>query len=87
MKYIIILAFMLVNFTTFAQNVRKDTKGNYIAISSQKQAKTEAKNTGKTYTDTKGNSYPVFVTAKGKLFVNRVSKKTGKEYKQYLKTE
>jgi hypothetical protein len=36
------------------------------------------------YEDTiAGKVYPVFLSAKGKAFVWRVSKKTGREYKQY----
>ena len=36
------------------------------------------------YTDNKGNSYPVWLSAKGKAFIIKVSKKTGKEYRQYV---
>jgi len=31
--------------------------------------------------------YPVFKSTRGKYFIKRVSKNTGKEYKQYLKIE
>lgn len=31
-----------------------------------------------------GNKYPIYATANGKCFVIKTSKKTGKEYKQYL---
>lgn len=40
-----------------------------------------------TYTDSKGNTYPVYVSSTGKFFVWKTSKKTGKEYKYYLPKE
>lgn len=39
---------------------------------------------GSTYVDSKGNKYPVWRSAKGKLFIVRISGKTGNPYKQYL---
>ena len=87
MKRIIILAAILsLNFGLNAQTVQKTKEGNYIAVS-KPGIDDKAKDTGKTFTDTKGNVYPVFISAKGKLFVIRVSKNTGKEYKQYLKVD
>ena len=67
-----------------AQTVQKTSDGNYIAVVASKMAE-KPKDTGKTFTDQQGNKYPVFISAKGKLFVIRVSKNTGKEYRQYLK--
>jgi hypothetical protein len=31
-----------------------------------------------------GTEYPIYLSSKGKAFIIKVSKKTGKEYKQYL---
>lgn len=87
MKQILLLAFMLLNFTTFAQNARKGTDGNFYAIKSSKTTSKAATLTSKYYFDSKGVKYSVYVTEKGKYYVLRTSKKTGKEYKQYLKTE
>lgn len=53
-------------------------------INTGEKAKEPAKATGKTFTDTKGNVYPVYESNKGKLFYLRTSK-AGKEYKVYLK--
>ena len=83
-KLIVIIAILSLNFGLNAQTVQKTKEGNYIAVVAPK-IDDKAKDTGKTYTDTKGNVYPVYISAKGKLFVIRVSKNTGKEYKQYLK--
>ena len=40
--------------------------------------------TDKVYKDKKGNSYPIYKTAKGKFYIEVASKKTGKTYKKYL---
>lgn len=37
-----------------------------------------------TWVDKDGNVYPVFITKRGACYIFRTSKKTGKEYKQYL---
>lgn len=61
--------------------VKMDKNGNYIAAI---DTTTTGKPTGKTYTDAKGVTYPVYVSVNGKLYVNRISK-AGNPYKQYLK--
>ena len=77
------IVLLLVYITGSAQtNVKQDATGNYIAV--QARDTVTAKPTGKTYTDSKGNTYPVYVSKNGKLFVNRISK-TGNPYRQYLK--
>ena len=40
-----------------------------------------------TWEDKKGNKYPIFITKRGSCYILRTSKKTGKEYKQYLPKE
>ena len=52
-----------------------------------KSASSEATKTKFTWTDTKGNKYPIFVTKTGRCFVNKLSSKTNKEYKYYLKED
>lgn len=78
------IAFLLICSLSFAQakpNVTIDKNGNFIAI--KNNLDTIPKATGKTYTDSKGNVFPVSVSASGKYFVIRVSK-SGRAYKQYL---
>lgn len=79
-----LLIVLMLSFTGSAQNAKVGKDGNYYAASTAKSTQ-PAKSTGKTYTDAKGIVYPVQESAKGKLFIIRTSKKTGKEYKQYLK--
>lgn len=43
--------------------------------------------TGVYYKDKKDNVFPIYVTDRQKYFIYRVSRKTGKEYKQYLKIQ
>ena len=84
-KLIVIIGILSLNFGLNAQTVQKTKDGNYIAVVASKMAE-KPKDTGKTYTDSKGNVYPVFISKGGKLFVVRISK-AGKEYKQYLKVD
>lgn len=80
MKTLILIASLFIVTAGHAQTVTKDAQGNYHAT-----AKTDsAKATGKTFTDSKGNTYPVFVSRNGKLFYLRTSK-SGNIYKAYLK--
>ena len=84
MKKIIALLIVLSLATgSKAQNATKGRDGNYIATERTDTSKVTA--TGNTFTDRDGVVYPVFETAKGKLFYTRTSKKTGKPYKAYLK--
>ena len=76
-----LLIILLLAFTTNAHSqVIKDQQGNYTMIVAKAQS------TGKTFTDSKGNIYPIMQSIKGKLFIFRTSK-TGKVYKQYLKVK
>jgi len=85
-KLILILTVLFAFYGANSQTVTTDSKGNYIAVKATKDStKTSAKLTGKTYTDTKGNVYPVWISKNGKLFVIRISQKTGNRYNQYLK--
>lgn len=86
MKKIIIAATMLFSLSlgVRAQSVVRD--GNTFTQVSNKGGKSEGKETKTEYTykDSKGNIYPVFLSSTGKAFIKKVSKKTGKEYKQYV---
>lgn len=85
MKKFILLLITLITLgfsTSYAQNVQR--QGNsFTQVASQKAQGKETK-TQYTYTDNKGNTYSIYLSASGKAFIKRVSKKTGKEYKQYL---
>lgn len=65
------------------QKVTKDSSGVYKNLT-VKKATTPPKQTGNYYLAPDGKKYPIYVSENGKFFVVRISKKTGKPYRQYL---
>lgn len=84
-KLFLLLAMVAGSLTMQAQSVTKDANGNYKAVRGVADT-SKAKQTGHTYTDAKGVVLPVYISAKGKLFV-MVTSKAGNIYKRYLKTD
>lgn len=82
MKKLILYALLALSFATLAQNTIKQPDGNYQQV--QKKA-SDYKPEGAIYTDKDGVKYPVYRTSNNKLFILRKSKKSGKEYRYYLK--
>ena len=84
MKKLFIAVIMLfsLNMGIQAQSVQKQGN-NFTQVTNKKSSGKEVK-TQYTYTDSKGVVYPVWLSSTGKAFIKRISKKTGKEYKQYL---
>jgi hypothetical protein len=81
MKKLFFIALCLISTVTFGQNIKVDAAGNYVAIHKAKD--TTLISTGKTFTDSKGNVWPVYKTSAGRIYALRVSK-SGNKYKQYL---
>ena len=69
---------------SFGQNVIR--KGNtFVSQPSEKQIqKDEPIKTQYTFVAKDGLVYPIWLSKNGKAFIIRTSKKTGKEYRQYL---
>ena len=84
MKKIIIAAIMLfsLNMGIQAQSVQR--QGNNFTQVQKGRAGGEETKTVYTYKDSKGIEYPIYLSSTGKAFIKKVSKKTGKEYRQYL---
>jgi hypothetical protein len=80
----ILIAAFLISIAGYSQNAKLDKSGNYVALVNVRD--TVGKDTGKHFTDAKGNVYPVLVSAKGKLYYMKTSK-SGNPYKIYLKIE
>lgn len=81
MKTILTIAALLLTMTAAqAQQVTKDAQGNYHAA----KRDTANKATGHTFTDSKGQTYPVYESINGKLYYMRTSK-SGNVYKVYIK--
>lgn len=86
MKKIILAAVMLLSLNMGIQAQSVERKGNNFTQVSNKGEKSSGKEikTKYTYTDSKGVVYPIYLSSTGKAFIKKVSKKTGKEYKQYM---
>ena len=63
-----------------AQNVTRN--GN--TFTQQSKQKAEPTKTQYVYVDKDGIQYPIYLSSKCKSFIIKKSKKTGKEYRQYL---
>lgn len=84
-RIILIITLVFVACCTYAQKIKKE--GNtFSAVAVKKTAKDSTK-TIYTWKDNKGNVYPIYLTSSGAAYVPRVSKKTGKYYRQYLPKE
>lgn len=87
MKKLSLIAVVLIaiTFSVSAQTkVKQDATGNYVAATVTKKATgSKATETGKFFTDSKGNKYPVFKSVNGKLFYKKTSK-SGNVYNVYL---
>ena len=84
MKKLIYTALMLMSLSLGVQAQNVERKGNsFTQVTNKKSFGKEVK-TQYTYTDSKGNIYPIFLSSTGKAFILKVSKKSGKEYKQYM---
>lgn len=84
MKRIIICIVMMFTMmlASNAQNVVKE--GNtFTQVSASSSTGKETK-TEYTYKTKDGKTYDIYLSAKGKAFIKRISSKTGKEYKQYI---
>ena len=83
MKTLLVIISMFICITLSSQ-IKVDANGNYVSTSVGR-TKGDTINTGKTYTDSKGVTYPVFKSASGKLYYPRFAKTSGNYYRYYLK--
>ena len=81
---VMLLALGVNNSSIYAQDVVKEGKTFSVVTSSKKS---EPIKTEYTWKDSKGVEYPIYISKSGACFVLRISKKTGKEYRQYLPKE
>lgn len=66
-------------------SVKLEQSGNYVSASAGKDS-VSYKPTGKTFTTSKGETFPVYISKNGKLFIIRTSK-SGNQYRNYLKLD
>ena len=82
----LIIAVFCIFTAVNAQNYTQ--KGTtFIQNESTSKKKSSAIETKYTWQDSKGNTYPIYLSKNGKAFVKMISKKTGKEYHKYLDEE
>jgi uncharacterized membrane protein len=85
--YIITAVLAAVMFLLSSVSVFADTSRSGNTFKVEQASKNADTQTKYTWEDKEGNSYPIFITKRGACYINRVSKKTGKEYKYYLPKE
>lgn len=79
---VLILGFIALSIGMKAQSVQLKGKTFYAVKDSS--SKSQSVKTDYVYVDKESNTYPVYLSKNGKAYIIRTSKKTGKEYKQYL---
>ena len=86
MKYIlnILLIALIAVFSPTISGQAQNVIRNGNVFTQQSKQKAEITKTKYVYVDKDGVKYPIYLSSKGKAFIVKVSKKTGKEYKQYL---
>jgi hypothetical protein len=84
MKKLFITAIMLFSLNVGIQAQSVQRQGNTFTQVTNKKSTSKETKTQYTYKDSKGVVYPIYLSSTGKAFIKKVSKKTGKEYKQYL---
>jgi hypothetical protein len=78
---------MAMSIGAMAQNVvTKNSDGDYVSLKTQREF-SPPKPMGGYFVDSKGKKYPIFISAKGRMYYERTSAKTQKVYKVYIKEE
>jgi hypothetical protein len=86
MKKILLLILVTTLFLSSKAQI-KVVKGSDGKYHTQGRKSTPSQATGTLYVDQDSIIHTIFKTDSGKYYIVRKSKKTGKEYKQYLKLE
>lgn len=82
-RIIMLLACLMLAGSMCAQVVREGKTFKTEKSSTSKQDT----DTGYLWQDKSGETYPIYMSSKGSLYIIRTSKKTGKTYRQYLDKE
>lgn len=91
----IILISLMLTSVMYAQDVSISLTGRvykrngneFSSASRENNNSVNTEITNYTWKDSKNNVYPIYITSNGSCFIYRISNKTGKEYKQYMKVE
>lgn len=84
MKQIIFILVSLLGFSVILYHRVLRKKAQHLQVVKKSAKKTSATKTVYTFKAFDDKVYPIYLSPKGKAFIIRVSKKAGKQYKQYL---
>ena len=84
MKKLVICITMMLSLGLGIQAQSVQRQGNTFTQVTNKKSTAKETKTQYTYKDSKGVEYPVYLSSTGKAYIKKISKKTGKEYKQYV---
>lgn len=87
MKKLILAIIMMCCFVGMSNAQSVVREGNTFTSVKQTTKDTVENKTQFNWKDSKGKLYPIYVSKTGSCYIKRVSKKTNKEYKQYLGAE
>lgn len=87
MKKIIIMLIMALVCCVSVNAQSYSRSGDTFTATAKAKEKSEPIKTKYFYTDSHGDKYPIFMSSTGSCFINKVSSKTGKEYRMYLGKE
>lgn len=88
-QYIISLICLIILIAVPLTCAGQDYKRNGNIFESTKviRSKSEPIKTEFTYKDSDNITYPIYISSTGSCFINKISKKSGKEYRKYLGAE
>ena len=87
MKKFLFILIALLAFNYSNAEVKATREGKVFIQNAHHSSTGVVKSTPYTWKDSKGVEYPIMMSANGSCFVNKISSKTGKEYKYYLGPE
>lgn len=86
-KFLFILLLAILSFNVSVAETKVTREGKVFIQNAHHSSTGVVKSTPYTWKDSKGVEYPIMMSANGSCFVNKISSKTGKEYKYYLGPE
>lgn len=86
-KFLFILLLAILSFNVSVAETKITREGNTFVQTSTHGSKGTVTKTKYQWKDSKGTIYDVYMSSTGSCFVNKISSKTGKEYRYYLGPE
>jgi hypothetical protein len=87
MKKLLFISLLLLGVTSMSAQTYKIVDNELVQVVDSTKVKKSKDTLTKLTVDKSGTEYPVYKSVRGSYYIKRVSKNTGKEYKQYLKLE